>query len=97
MYATMLTFPWNPQNPDRAQHAEMFWLQSWRENRAQSSFENNYFWEQIGRYVFRVSLPRETKWPFCWEPAKSPHSGQHAGPLQRQDLGNQSALKGAPA
>lgn len=22
MYTTMLTFPWNPQNPDRAQHAE---------------------------------------------------------------------------
>lgn len=48
-------------------------------NRTHSSFENNSLRVQIGRNVFRVSLPRKTKWPFCWGPAKSPHSGQHAG------------------
>lgn len=49
-----------------------FSLRGYRENRAQRHSENNSLWEQIGRNVFKASLPRKTEWAILLEARQAP-------------------------
>lgn len=56
-------------------HAACNWIfssQCCRENRAQRHSENDSLQEQIGRNVFKASLPRKTEWPLLLGTRQAP-------------------------